>query len=627
MEHPLTDKIKSPDDLKSMSMEELTRLASEIRDEIITTVSQNGGHLAPNLGIVELTIALHRVFHAPEDKIVWDVGHQSYPHKILTGRADAFSSIRKYDGLCGFTKRGESPYDCFGGGHAGVSISAAMGFSAAAEIQKKHEHAVAVLGDGALICGISLEAMNNLRSSCENMIIVLNDNKMSIARSIGAIPNYLNSLITGKNYNRFKAFAKMMVQKIPGGENLVGNIQQLESSAKSLFVPGIFFEEMGIRYIGPINGHQLPELIETLERVKEFHRPVLVHVITEKGHGCEYAIQSPEEFHGIGSFNPLTGKTISSGPARETFSQAFGKKLFEMTEKHPDIVAVTAAMASGCGISHEYIQKFRNRFFDVGIAEEHAAVFASGLAAGGMRPVVAIYATFLQRAMDCIFHDICLQNLPVIFCADRAGIVEDGPTHHGIYDVAFFRAMPNLILLEPRNERELEMMMEEAYRLKCPVVIRYAKGSSGMDESEKPPEPVVPGKAEILTEGSDLIFWACGREVYQALHTAHLLQEKWNISAGVVNARSLKPFDCQLLRAQAEKCPIVTLEDHVKTGGLASAAAETLVHTHHRGLISFGWEPDRIIPHGAVNLLRRDAGLLPEQIAESILREFFPEHI
>ncbi len=623
MSNSFIEKINGPEDLRNLSRNDLQELAEEIRREIVDTVSRNGGHLAPNLGVVELTLALHRVFHAPEDKIVWDVGHQSYTHKIVTGRYEAFSRIRKYDGLCGFTKRGESPYDCFGAGHAGVSISAAMGFSVAADLQKKTEHAVAVLGDGALICGISLEAMNNLRSSCKNMIIILNDNKMSIAKSIGAIPNYLNSLITGRNYNRFKAFSKMMVQRIPGGESLVGNIQQLESAAKSLFVPGIFFEEMGIRYVGPINGHQLPELIETLERVKEFNRPVLVHVITEKGHGCEYAIQSPEEFHGIGSFNPLTGKTVQPVQKKDTFSKSFGKKLQQMSEQHQDIVAITPAMASGCGISHDYIQKFRDRFFDVGIAEEHALVFAAGLAAGGLYPVVAIYATFLQRALDCVFHDICLQDLPVMICADRAGIVEDGPTHHGIYDIGFLRCMPNLNILEPRNERELQMMMETAYTWKCPVIIRYARGNSGMDDRETEPAEIIQGKAEQLLTGTDLAIWACGREVYQALHTAQLLQSQYGLSATVVNARSLKPFDRDLLMEQASKMPVVTMEDHVKSGGLASIAAEVLASEKHSGILSFGWETERIVPHGSIQQLRRDAGLLPEDVAKRIHQRFF----
>jgi len=581
--------IHGPQDLQNLSMPDLQRLAAEIRTEIIETTAQNGGHLAPNLGTVELTIALHRVFHAPEDKIVWDVGHQSYTHKMLTGRADTFSTIRKYDGLCGFTKMSESPYDCFGAGHAGVSISAAMGFSVAADLQKKHEHAVAVLGDGSLICGISLEAMNNLRSTCKNMIIILNDNNMSIAKSIGAIPKYLNSLITGHNYNSFKQLTKRAITHFPGGENLIQNIRQLESSAKSVLVPGMFFEEMGIRYFGPIHGHQLPEMIEMFQRIKDFQTPVLVHVITEKGHDCDFAVQNPEEFHGVGCFDPKTGKSVSGEKNKNTFSKTFGNTLYAMTEKHADIVSVTAAMASGCGIQHEYIEKFKDRFFDVGIAEEHAVVFAAGLAAGGLRPIVVIYATFLHRALDCVFHDICLQNLPVVICCDRSGIVEDGPTHHGIYDISFLRAMPNLTIMMPGNETELTLMMEQAYELRRPVVIRYAKGSSGMSETETVQTPLQTGKAVQIREGKDVGIWACGCEIYRALKAAEILREK-GISVSVVNVRYLKPFDAEFLRNQASVMPVVSMEDHVKDGGLASLVSETLIGSAHHGVMSFGWE-------------------------------------
>ncbi len=616
MEQKILDRINSPEDLRRLSVSDMQTLSQEIRETIIKTVAENGGHLAPNLGVVELTVALHRVFRAPEDKIIWDVGHQSYPHKLLTGRRKEFSSIRKYNGLSGFTKREESPYDCFGAGHAGTSISSAMGFSVASELKGMHNHTVAVIGDGSLICGISLEALNNLRSTCKNMIIVLNDNKMSISKSIGAIPNYLNQIITGRNYNRFKAYVKMMVQKMPGSASIIENIQNLEASAKNLFVPGIFFEELGIRYFGPIDGHNLNDLIQTFERVKEFNRPVIVHVITEKGHGCDYAIAAPEKYHGVGSFHPATGK--NDAKKKETFSSAFGKKLFRMAEEHPEITAVTAAMASGCGISGEFTERFPDRFFDVGIAEEHALVFAAGLAADGMRPVVAVYATFLQRALDCIFHDICLQNLPVILCADRAGIVEDGATHHGIYDISFLRAIPNLAILEPRNEKELAMMMDSAYAYAAPVLLRYPRGCSD-DDSE--PAEIFWGKAERLSSGTDLAFWTSGREAVTARQTADILKEKYGISVSVVNARFLRPFDTEMFRADAEKMPVVTLEDHVTAGGLASIAAEALNNVKHRGLHSFGWSPDRIPGHGSTEELRREAGLYPEALAENIYRK------
>ena len=476
MDEKILDNISSPEDLKALAPRQLTALCSELRETIIDTVSKNGGHLAPNLGVVELTVALHSVFNMPEDKIVWDVGHQSYVHKLLTGRRDRFHSIRTDNGLSGFTLREESEFDCFSSGHAGTAISAAMGFAAARDARNGSEHVIAVVGDGSLICGLSLEALNNVRSSCRNLIIIVNDNKMSISKSVGAIPNYLNRIITGRSYNHFKAFAKMAVQRMPSGSDIIGGIQKLEEATKSLFVPGVFFEEMGLRYVGPINGHKLPELIETFNRVKDFNRPVIVHVITEKGAGCEYAKEAPEKFHGVSSFNPHTGHSehASSGI---NFSAAFGASMIELAEKDPEVVAITAAMRSGTGLL-KFSEQFPDRFFDVGIAEEHGLTFAGGLAAGGMRPVVALYATFLQRGLDCVFHDICLQNLPVIICADRAGIVEDGPTHHGIYDESFLLSMPRLSVLAPKNETELKAMLFAAYEQKTPVAIRYPRGAS-----------------------------------------------------------------------------------------------------------------------------------------------------
>lgn len=622
MEPGLLARIHSPEDLRSFTPEELERLAAEIRERIIGTVSTNGGHLAPNLGVVELTIALHRVFRAPEDHIVWDVGHQSYPHKMLTGRADVFHTLRRYQGLSGFTSRMESSYDCFGAGHAGTAISSAMGFAIADELKGVKNHTVAVTGDGSLICGISLEALNTLRCTCKNMILVLNDNKMSISKSIGAIPNYLNQLITGRSYNRFKAFAKRFVQKIPGGSEMIGNIQNWEASAKNLFVPGIFFEELGIRYVGPINGHDLPALIQTFERVKEFNRPVIVHVITEKGHGCEYAIAAPERFHGTSAFRPETGESISA--SKETFSSTFGRTLVRLAEKDPRVTAVTAAMASGCGIGPDFTDRFPDRFFDVGIAEEHAAVFAAGQAAAGLRPVVAMYATFLQRALDCIFHDVCLQDLPVIFCADRAGIVEDGPTHHGVYDLAFLRAMPNLSILMPKDEKELEEMLFAAHDQDHPVVIRYPRGGSGAPE-DLPHPPVVWGRSEVLRQGKDGMIFAVGREAVTAWETARILEEKFQCSVGVVNVRFLKPFDEDLLRKYGAEMPVFTLEDHVMTGGLASIAAEVLCGSDKCRLRSFGWKADVPADHGSTAALRENAGLTPGQLAEMIATELHRE--
>lgn len=613
------DQIRIPGDLKKIPLGKLDPLAEELRSLIIKTVSENGGHLAPNLGVVELTIALHRVFNTPQDHIIWDVGHQSYAHKLLTGRLKSFSTIRKFEGLSGFTHRDESEHDCFGAGHAGTAISSAMGFSTADDLQGKEDtHTIAVTGDGSLICGISLEALNNLSCTCKKMILVLNDNKMSISKSIGAIPNYLNQLITGKSYNRFKAFAKMMIQRMPGGKDLIGNIQNLEASAKNLFVPGIFFEELGIRYVGPVNGHDLPGLIQTFERVKEFNRPVIVHVITEKGHGCSYALAEPERFHGVGQFCPETGSKRADGMTKTTFSAAFGKTVEKLMTEHENMTVITAAMASGCGLSNEFTERYRERFYDVGIAEEHAVVFAAGQAAAGLRPLVAIYTTFFQRAFDCIFHDVCLQDLPVIFCADRAGIVEDGPTHHGIYDLAFLRAMPNLSILAPCDEIELETMLADVMKNHpSPVLLRYPKGHSGMPADRKH-APLEWGKSEVVRPGNDIVIWTYGKDVYTALKTAERLQQELNISCAVVNARYLKPFDGEALREFGRKMPVVTLEDHVLTGGLSSIAAETLMPTNHHGLHSFGWNPETPVPHGSTEEIRKTAGLDVPQLTESI---------
>ena len=608
--------IHSPEDLRRLNGKELNQLPEEIRERIIEVVSRNGGHLAPNLGTVELTIALHIVFHAPEDKILWDVGHQAYTHKLLTGRADRFDTLRKRGGVSGFTKMDESPYDCFGSGHSGTALSAAMGFEVAGDLLHKDGRVVAVVGDGALGNGITFEALNNLRSSCRGLILVVNDNKMSIARSTGAISRILNRIITAKFYNRVKASLKFVLRRFPHGENMIGSIRGLESSLKSLLVPGVFFEEMGIRYIGPVNGHNLAELIRTLRRVKDNDLPVIVHVITEKGRGCKYANEDPELFHGIGRFNPETGELIRDAGAKPTFSAVFGKTLEKLAAEDPKLVTVAAAMALGCGISHEFIRKYRDRFFDVGIAEEHAIAFAAGLAANGCHPVAAIYATFSQRALDCLFHDVGLQNLPVVLCEDRAGLVEDGPTHHGIHDVSFLRAIPNLAILMPANEDELPMMMEAAVKRSCPAVIRYPKGNSGRPDGDPAPAPLEWGKAAVVREGGDMSFWCAGREIYTAMAAADILEREHGIHAAVVNVRFLKPFDEALFRTYLAK-PVVTVEDHVKQGGLASICAELAAGSPCPGMTSFGWEADVIIPHGSTSQVRQEYGFTPEAIAEA----------
>ncbi len=613
----LLQRIHSPEDLRKLTGKELTALPEEIRERIIDVVSRNGGHLAPNLGTVELTIALHMVFHAPEDKILWDVSHQAYTHKLLTGREDRFDTLRQKGGISGFTKMDESPYDAFGSGHSGTALSAAMGFEVADRLLKKEDRVIAVVGDGALTNGVTFEALNNLRSTCRGLILIVNDNKMSIARSTGAISRILNRIITAKLYNRTKTSLKYFLRIFPHGENLIESIRGLENSLKSLLVPGVFFEEMGIRYIGPVNGHNLVELIRTLRRVKDNDLPVIVHVITEKGRGCKFANEDPELFHGIGKFNPETGELIRSAGAKPTFSAVFGKSLEKLAAQDPKLVTVAAAMALGCGISHDFIRKYRERFFDVGIAEEHAIAFAAGLAANGCHPVAAIYATFSQRALDCLFHDVGLQNLPVLLCEDRAGLVEDGPTHHGIYDVSFLRAIPNMAILMPANEDELPMMMEAALKHPCPAVIRYPKGNSRRPDDDPAPAPVEWGKAAIVREGSDLSFWCAGREIYTAMAAADILEKKHGLRAAVMNVRFLKPFDADLFKQYLNK-PVVTLEDHVKQGGLASIAAELAAGNGCPALLSWGWDADEIIPHGSTAKIREEHGFTPEAIAEAV---------
>jgi len=612
----LLDNIQSPADLKKLSVDKLPALAAEIRQVLIDTVAETGGHLASNLGVVELTIALHYVFNAPKDKMVWDVGHQGYVHKLLTGRKELFKTLRNYEGCLGFLSRDESEYDCFGAGHAGTAISAALGMIVAAERKGSDEKVVAVVGDGSLNCGISLEGLNNISMNTRRLIIILNDNKMSISENVGAIPSSLNRIISGRGYNRFKNLAKMMVRKIPGHNDISKMIQRIEETTKSMFLPGVFFEELGLRYIGPLDGHDLPKLIRALDVLSETTRPLLVHVITEKGRGYQPAEAAPEKFHGLSSFDAATGK--SNGKSELTFSEAFGKTMIELAGQDEHLAVITAAMAKGTGLT-EFSEKYPDKFYDVGIAEEHAVVFAAGLAAAGLRPVVALYATFMQRALDCVFHDVCLQNLPVIFCLDRAGVVEDGPTHHGIHDLGFFRGLPNLTIMAPKDENELREMIFTAHKLKSPVVIRYPRGASKnvKNLSDAPPLILESAKAEVVREGKDGVIWAMGPEVFNAQDIAGKLASQ-KIELSVVNVRFLRPFDAELLKKQASTMPVFTLEDCQITGGLASEVDEVLINCDHKGVRHFGWQTE-IIPHGTPKTLRKKHGMNPDKIMETIV--------
>ncbi len=605
----LLDTVRTPDDLKKLPASEWNNIAEEIRREIIASVSANGGHLASSLGVVELSIALHLVFSTPEDSIIWDVGHQAYAHKILTGRRELFSTLRQAGGCSGFQSRRESEHDAFGGGHAGTAVSAALGMEVAAmrRFGENHPRAVAVVGDGSLNCGISLEGLNSVKGSKAPLIIVLNDNRMSISGNVGALPEYLNRIISSGCYGSFRRQIKNLLSKAP---SVYRAVQKVEEKFKALILPAGFFEELGFRYLGPVNGHSIPDLVRNLKLAKESNSPVVVHAITRKGQGYLPAQENPEKYHGVAPFDPETGIKSKSSMS---FSGAFGQTMCEMASELPDLTAITAAMSSGTGLT-EFARKYPERFFDTGIAEEHALVFAAGLAAGGMRPVAAIYSTFMQRAFDPVYHDVCLQNLPVIMALDRAGAVEDGPTHHGIYDLSFLLAMPNLTVFAPADEAELRSMLWSAYELKAPAAIRYSRGGSGQNVSlNGEREKILPGKAKVLRQGRDLAIWSYGKECFRALETADILHEKYGIEAAVVNARSLKPFDRELAESQnSAEMPIFVIEDHVKNGGFAQ-----FMHSMVPVCGSFGW-PDEIIPHGDVDTVKEQYGLAPAQIADSI---------
>jgi len=610
--------LDNPEDLKKLSLGEKRDLACLIRKELIDVISENGGHLAPNLGVVELTIALHSVFDMPEDKILWDVGHQGYVHKILTGRRDYFKTLRKDGGCSGFLSREESAYDVFGAGHAGTAISSALGFAAARDLDGGTEKVIAVVGDGALNCGISLEGLNNVVETTDDFIIILNDNKMSISRNVGAMAGYLNRIISMRRYNKLKSVMRKVIRSIPLiGNDITKKISKLEEAAKSMFVPGVIFEELGIRYLGPVNGHDIGELIRTFEVIKEFPRPVIVHVLTEKGRGYQHAEAAPEKFHGLSCFNPESGSSLKQD-AGISYSEAFGSALCKLAGDYDDVVGITAAMCSGTCMT-EFAKNFTTRFYDVGIAEEHALVFAAGLAAAGKRVVVPLYASFLQRALDYVMHDICLQNLPVIICADRAGVVDDGPTHHGIHDLAFILNLPNMTIMSPCDAVELEKMLFAAYDYKSPVLIRYPRGEIfDLPESDvKNGQLIIKGRSVVLKRGCDLMIWAVGGEVNTAFETSEILSERYGIDAGVVNARFLKPFDADLLIGQASESAICTIENYQIKGGLGGLVDSTLINKPHRRILHFGWN-DSVIPHGTVSGIREKLNFTSAKIAKKI---------
>jgi len=609
---PILPTLRGPEDLKALPAAHLPFLAQEIRDEIIQVTARQGGHVGPNLGVVELTMALHRVFSTPKDQFIFDVSHQGYVHKLLTGRREAFNNLRKTGGASGFLCRAESPHDAFGAGHAGTALSAAVGMAAARDLRGGDEHVVAVCGDAAFTCGITMEALNNIVTSTRRLIVILNDNEWSIARNVGAMARYLTRLTTSPAYNRIHGDLEKFFTSLPHGPEMHKMWTKWKRETKDFFMESSLFEKFGLRYIGPIDGHNLDALIKNLEFARQCDGPVLLHVLTKKGKGLNAAMTQPEKFHGLGAFNPLTGESIKpTAVTPPNYQDVFGKTLARLAQNNSSIVGVTAAMPAGTGLSH-LAEACPKQFFDVGIAEEHAVLFAAGLAARGLRPVVAIYSTFLQRGFDQIVHDVCLQNLPVVFCLDRAGLSpNDGPTHHGLFDISFLRGIPNTTIMQPRDEAELADMLHTAIELRRPVFIRYPRGAGLGVPLREEPELLEPGKAQHIQEGSDIVLWALGNMVEEARALAATLQAEDGLSVGVVNARFAKPLDRELLLKHAKSCRLLaTLEDHALSGGFGSAVLECLqeadapVH-----LERIGW-PDQFVEHGSsVESLRAAHGL------------------
>ena len=618
----LLDCIDSPADLKKLSPDQLPVLADEMRLRILDTVSEVGGHLAPNLGVVELTIALHYVYDSPEDKIVWDVGHQSYPHKLLTGRRDRFATIRQPGGLSGFTTRTESPHDPYGAGHGSTSIAAALGFARARDLRGTHEKVVAVIGDGSLTGGLALSALNQAGAAQADMLVVLNDNEWSIAKNVGAIAGYLNRLSTSQTYNKLHHDIEGFFKSFPSGVEMNRVYMKWKRETKDFFVESSLFEKFGLRYLGPVDGHDLDALVKNLEFAKHCDVPVLIHVLTKKGKGLEAAVAHPEKFHGASPFDPDSGESVRPIPGTPpNYQDVFGAALARFARANPKVLGITGAMPAGTGLSL-LAKELPGQFFDVGIAEEHAVLFAAGLATKDFRPVVAIYSTFLQRAYDQIIHDVCLQKLPVTFCLDRAGLsANDGPTHHGLFDLSYLRCVPNAVVMQPKDEDELVDMLHTSLHLPGPGFIRYPRGAGTGVAVKAEPVALPVGQAEVLRVGTQIIIWALGPMVADALKLAARLEREEQLSVGVVNARFVKPLDHNLLLSQATVVPlIVTMEDHVVAGGFGSAVLESLQEAHCTTPVErIGW-PDTFVEHGnSVDLLRAAHGLSPDDIARKVI--------
>ena len=615
------DRIKKTNDIKKLNISEKKELAQEIRDYLLEVVSNRGGHLASNLGVVELTIALESVFDVNKDKIIWDVGHQCYVHKILTGRREEFKSLRTFGGLSGFPKTSESNTDAFNTGHSSTSISAAMGFAMARDINHKKNHVIAVIGDGALTGGMAMEALNHVGSTNTNIIVILNDNEMSISKNIGGMNQLLTKLRIRKNYTRSNKAGKNIINHIPFvGSYLVRMVSKMKSGIKQLIIPGMYFEEIGFRYLGPVDGHNIADLEDLLSRAKSLEGPTLIHVVTKKGKGYKYAEENPDRFHGVSQFDLETGKAVKF--KGDDYSKIFGEKLVDLAKNNKKIVAITAAMKDGTGLS-KFAEKYPSRFFDVGIAEQHALTFAAGLASEGMIPFVSIYSSFYQRAYDQVIHDICLQKLHVIMCVDRAGVVgADGATHQGMFDLAFFRLVPNITIMAPRDFNELKIMMDFAVNCSGPVVIRYPRG--GESVIPYPTAPIKNGCCDIIKKGSDISIITIGNAVYKGVLIADLLN-KDNISSEIINCRFLKPFDEKKIINSIEKTKkFIVIEDGVIVGGLCSEVKELMLK-HHLCEVEarFFAYPDKFIEHGSVPELEKKYKQDVDSIYNDIKKNLF----
>jgi 1-deoxy-D-xylulose-5-phosphate synthase len=619
MEYQYLTRLDSPDDLRKIPREELPLVAEELRNYMISVISKIGGHLASSLGTVELTIALHYLFDTPRDKIVWDIGHQAYGHKILTGRRDRFPTIRQYGGLSGFPSRDESPYDTFNVAHAGTAISGALGMAVARDLKGEDYHIVAVVGDAGLTSGLELEGINNLGTLKKKVLVILNDNKMSISPNVGALAGYLTRIVHGQAYHRLREeFEKRMLSLPRLGPRLLKISKDLVESAKTMLIPGLVFEELGFEYFGPINGHSLDELLSVLAKAKDRPGPTLVHIVTQKGKGYPHAEMLPVKYHGVTQFDVSTGAFHAAPTKAPSYTAVFGKAICEVAEKDSRVVAITAAMSEGTGLN-EFAKRFPDRFFDVGIAEQHAVTFATGLACEGLRPVVAIYSTFLQRAFDQVMHDTCLMRAPVTFVLDRGGLVgSDGPTHHGLYDLVYLTVLPGMVLMAPKDENELRHMLYTAINLNGPAALRFPRGN-GTGVTLDPDFKVLEiGKAEILREGSDIGILALGAMVHPCLEAASRL-EGLGIHATVINARYVKPLDEELICClAAEKQFLVTAEEGTEAGGFGASVATLLQDRKIPASLLRIAVPDRIIPHGAPDLLHAKYGLDVDGIFEKI---------